>query len=152
MSLFDLTGHVAIITGGNGGIGLGMALGLAKAGASLAIVGRNSDKNKIAIEKLQGMGATAIAIEKDITEELAGTDVVTKVEDRFGRIDILINNAGNNIPEHFTKVKKENMEYLVELNMKAAFNIAQICSQKMLKLKIIYFKESQKDLLHLLED
>ena len=93
MSLFDLNGRVAIITGGNGGIGLGMALGLASSGASIAIVGRNSEKNKTASKKLEATGANVIAIEKDVTNDLAGTEVATEVQNKFGRIDILINNA-----------------------------------------------------------
>ena len=125
MSLFDLTGHVAIVTGGNGGIGLGMALGLAKAGASLAIVGRNSDKNKIALEKLQGVGAAAIAIEKDITDELAGTDVVTKVENRFGRIDILINNAGSNIRKRPEELSLNDFRWVQDTNLTSAFVFSQ---------------------------
>ena len=125
MSLFDLTGHVAIVTGGNGGIGLGMALGLAKAGASLAIVGRNSDKNKSALEKLQGVGAAAIAIEKDITDELAGTDVVTKVEKRFGRIDILINNAGSNIRKRPEELSLDDFRWVQDTNLTSAFVFSQ---------------------------
>jgi len=66
---------------------------------------------------------------------------VTQVEEfknilkKISRLDILVNNAGNNRPEHFTKVKQENMEYLTNLNMKAAFNVAQLCSQKMVEAK-----------------
>ena len=58
-----------------------------------------------------------------------------KILKKISRLDILVNNAGNNRPEHFTKVKRENMEYLTNLNMKAAFNVAQLCSQKMVKAK-----------------
>ena len=90
MSLFGLNGRVAIITGGNGGIGLGMALGLANSGASIAIVGRNSEKNKTASKKLEATGANVIAIEKDVTNDLAGTEVATEVQNKFGRIDICL--------------------------------------------------------------
>ena len=69
--------------------------------------------------------------ECDVTDLEKFKNTLKKIK----KLDILVNNAGNNRPEHFTKVKKENMEYLVELNMKAAFNVAQICSQKMIKLK-----------------
>ena len=62
-------------------------------------------------------------------------DKFKQILNKINKLDILVNNAGNNRPEHFTKIKKENMEYLVELNMKAAFNVAQLCSKKMVQLK-----------------
>jgi 2-deoxy-D-gluconate 3-dehydrogenase len=76
MSLFDLTGRVAIVTGGNGGIGLGMAQGLAKAGASLAIVGRNSVKNDEAQLSLKKLGAKVLVLEKDITDLTAPAEII----------------------------------------------------------------------------
>ena len=83
---------------------------------------------KSIIKKTKG---SCLKFECDVTDINKFRDILKKIK----KLDILVNNAGNNRPEHFTQVKKENMEYLVELNMKAAFNVAQICSQKMVKLK-----------------
>ena len=94
MSAFDLTGRVALVTGGNGGIGLGMARGLAKAGASLVIVGRNAAKNEAALAELTALGAPCCAAQVDIADEAACRAMAGIAQDRFGRLDILVNNAG----------------------------------------------------------
>lgn len=121
MSLFDLTGRVAAVTGGNGGIGLGMAEGMAGAGASILVVGRNETKNADAVAKLRGLGAKAEAFVMDVTEANAGTDMVAAAEEKFGRLDILVNNAGSNIrkaPEEFTP---EEWRWVLETNLTSAF-------------------------------
>src|SRR5271165_984977 len=99
---FDLGGKVAIITGGNGGIGLGMAYGLGEAGAALAIVGRNAAKSEKAVADLASRGITTIAVAADVTDKDAVGAMVARVRRELGRIDILINNAGINIrkPPH----------------------------------------------------
>ena len=94
---FDLRGKVAIVTGGNGGIGLGMARGLADAGASIAIVGRNEEKSKQAVADLRQSGAKAISVVADVTDKSAVTAMVERTVRELGRIDILVNNAGINI-------------------------------------------------------
>ena len=97
ISMFNLDGRVAIVTGGNGGIGLGMAEGLAQAGAKIVLVGRNSEKNAASVSRLEKLGVEVFSIEKDLTEATAGAEIASATEERFGRIDILINNAGSNI-------------------------------------------------------
>ena len=127
----DLRNRTALVTGAGKGLGKATAIALAEAGAKVVIVSRTlSDLIKVEklIKKTKG---SCLKFECDVTNLNKFKDILKKIE----RLDILVNNAGNNRPEHFTKVKKENMEYLVELNMKAAFNIAQICSQKMVELK-----------------
>ena len=101
-SPFDLTGRVAIVTGGNGGIGLGMARGLAEAGASVAIVGRNAAKSDAAVAELKQSGAKAISVVTDVTDKAAVAAMVERTNSEFGRIDILVNNAGINVrkPPH----------------------------------------------------
>jgi 2-deoxy-D-gluconate 3-dehydrogenase len=94
---FDLAGKVAIVTGGNGGIGLGMARGLGDAGAALAIVGRNETKSNAAVAELKQGGAKAIAVAADVTDQAAVAAMVERTLREFGRIDILVNNAGINI-------------------------------------------------------
>src|SRR6266404_5188137 len=92
--LFDLSGKVAIVTGGNGGIGLGMARGLAEAGADIVIVGRNEAKSNAAVAELKQNGARAISVTADVTDKAAVADMVERVRRELGRIDILVNNAG----------------------------------------------------------
>jgi 2-deoxy-D-gluconate 3-dehydrogenase len=94
MSPFDLTGRVALITGGNGGIGLGMARGLAKAGASLIIAGRNPQKNAGAVAELVALGAPCAAMEIDVADADACRAMPEAAQAKWGRLDILVNNAG----------------------------------------------------------
>jgi NAD(P)-dependent dehydrogenase (short-subunit alcohol dehydrogenase family) len=127
----DLRNKTALITGAGKGLGKASAIALAEAGAKVIIISRTlSDLTKVEklIKKTKG---SCLKFECDVTNLDQFKDILKKIK----RLDILVNNAGNNRPEHFTKVKKENMEYLVELNMKAAFNVAQMCSQKMVELK-----------------
>ena len=127
----DLKNKTALITGAGKGLGKACAIALAEAGAKVIIISRTlSDLTKVEklIKKTKG---SSLKYECDVTDIDKFKNILKKIK----KLDILVNNAGNNRPEHFTQVKKENMEYLVELNMKAAFNVAQICSQKMVKLK-----------------
>ena len=127
----DLRNRTALVTGAGKGLGRATAIALAEAGAKVVIVSRTlSDLIKVEklIKKTKG---SCLKFECDVTDLNKFKDILKKIK----KLDILVNNAGNNRPEHFTKVKKENMEYLVELNMKAAFNVAQMCSQKMVELK-----------------
>ena len=125
ISMFNLEGRVAIVTGGNGGIGLGMAEGLAKAGAKIALVGRNSEKNAQAVSILEKQGVEVLSIEKDITEPTSGAEIASSTEERFGGIDILINNAGSNIRKRPEDLKPEEFRWVLETNLTSAF----LCSQ-----------------------
>jgi 2-deoxy-D-gluconate 3-dehydrogenase len=94
MTAFDLTGRVALVTGGNGGIGLGIARGLAKAGASLLIAARNPAKNAAAVAELTALGAPCQSAEVDVADEAACRALPELAKAAFGRLDILVNNAG----------------------------------------------------------
>ena len=122
---FDLTGKVAIVTGGNGGIGLGMARGLAQAGAAVAVVGRNETKSAAAVAELSQGGAKAIAVTADVTDKAAIAAMVDRVTSEFGRIDMLVNNAGMSIrkPPHVLDLAEWNK--VMETNLTSAF----LCSQ-----------------------
>ena len=126
MNLFDLKGKAAIVTGGNGGIGLGMARGLAQAGAAVAVTGRKQDKCDRAAAQLKAdYGVPTLGLVADVTDPQAVTAMVEKVEAEFGRIDILVANAGTNIrrqPEDYTV---EEWDAVVNINLKGAF----LCSQ-----------------------
>src|SRR5487761_991568 len=92
--MFDLEGRVAVVTGGNGGIGRAIAMGLAAAGAAIAILARNEEKNQAAIEDLKRLGVRESAIKLDVTERSALAPAMAEAERALGPIDILVNNAG----------------------------------------------------------
>ncbi len=133
MKLFDLTGRVAIVTGGNGGIGLGMAKGMAAAGATVVVAGRNGKKNAAAVGELERGGAKAAAIETDVTNEGSCRALCEEAAKRFGRLDILVNNAGISIrkqPEAFTLAEWKEV---IDTNLNAAFVCAQAAYPHMTK-------------------
>jgi 2-deoxy-D-gluconate 3-dehydrogenase len=102
---FDLSGKVAIVTGGNGGIGYGIAHGLAQAGASIVIAARRPEKTAQAVAALQETGAPALGVVTDVRDEAAVEGMVRTAVQAFGGVDILVNNAGINIrkaPQDYT--------------------------------------------------
>ncbi len=120
-SHFDLRGRAALVTGGNGGIGLGMATGLARAGAQVAIAGRNADKNRAAVQALQALGASAVAFEADLLDEAQCAAVVNRAAEHFGRLDVLVNNAGIAIrkaPQEYTPAEWHRV---LDSNLTSAF-------------------------------
>ena len=125
MKLFDLTGKVAIVTGGNGGIGLGMARGLAQAGAAVAVAGRQAGKSAAAVKELEVLGARAMAVEVDVRREASCREMVQAVVHQFGRLDILVNNAGTNIRKRPEEYSLEEYNTVLETNLTSAF----VCSQ-----------------------
>jgi 2-deoxy-D-gluconate 3-dehydrogenase len=125
MNLFDLKGKVAVITGGNGGIGLGMAEGIASCGASVVISGRDAGKAAGALERLHGMGVKAAFIAADVTQKAECVQLIAEAEAQFGRVDILVNNAGTSIrkmPQDFTE---DEWHHVLDTNLTSAF----LCSQ-----------------------
>ena len=124
-SLFDLTGRVAVVTGGNGGIGLGMARGLAAAGAAIAIVGRKEANSNAAGAELAAIGARAIAINADVTDQAEVEAMVAQVLEAFGRLDILVNNAGINIRKPPHELALAEWRSVLDTNLTSAF----LCSQ-----------------------
>ena len=127
----NLKNKVALVTGAGKGIGKACAIALAQAGAKVIIVSRTkSDLDKVSkiIKKTKGSSQSFVC---DVTHASKFNTIVNSLK----KLDVLVNNAGNNRPEHFTKVKKSDMDYIVNLNIKACFNIAQICTKKMLEAK-----------------
>src|SRR6202035_3724269 len=92
--MFDLHGKVAVVTGGNGGIGRGIALGLAEAGASIAILARNEEKSRAVVEELKRHDVPVVAIPLDVTARATLRPAMDEVEAKLGLIDILVNDAG----------------------------------------------------------
>jgi 2-deoxy-D-gluconate 3-dehydrogenase len=112
--MFDLSGRVALVTGGNGGIGLGMAKGLAANGARLAVTGRNAAKNAAATAELPD---GTLVIEADLTEPGACDRALAAVIERFGRLDILVNNAGTNIRRRPEEVSDADWATVLDTNL-----------------------------------
>ncbi|CAN5873690.1 glucose 1-dehydrogenase [soil metagenome] len=126
MNPFDLTGKVAIVTGGNGGIGLGMAEGLARAGARVALVGRNQEKTEAAVRQLSSdSGAEALAITADVSQSDDCDRIIQQTSERFGRIDILFNNAGINIRKSPHEVSLEEWREVMDVNLTSAFLLSK---------------------------
>jgi 2-deoxy-D-gluconate 3-dehydrogenase len=121
MKLFDLSGRVALVTGGNGGIGLGMGRGLAAAGASVMVAGRNAAKSAAAVAELEALGARAAAVEVDVTDPESCTAMVARTVADFGRVDILINNAGTAIRKQPQDYALEEWHEVLETNLTSAF-------------------------------
>jgi 2-deoxy-D-gluconate 3-dehydrogenase len=122
MNLFDLQGKTALVTGGNGGIGLGMARGLAEAGATIAIAGRDKSKNAQAVKAL---GGKTIALEADLRDEKSCRAMVGEAAERLGRLDILVNNAGTNIRKPPQDYSLEEWKLVLDTNLTSAFVASQ---------------------------
>ncbi|MGE0765762.1 MAG: SDR family NAD(P)-dependent oxidoreductase [Hyphomicrobiaceae bacterium] len=121
MSLFDLKGRVALVTGGNGGIGLGMARGLASAGADIVVAGRNGAKSEAAAKELAGLGVRTAAVEVDVADETSVKAMVAETVSRMGRLDILVNNAGINIRKRPEAYKMSEWREVLSINLDGAF-------------------------------
>jgi len=114
--MFDLTGRVAFITGGNGGIGLGMAKGLAAAGASVVIAGRNKAKAKTALAEIAALGGRAEFAELDVLQEASCKAAIDGAAKRCGRLDILVNNAGIMERGPITEVTADHIDKQFAIN------------------------------------
>ncbi len=128
---YNLKNKTALVTGAGKGLGRACAIALAEAGANLLIVSRTK-KDLDQVSKIIKKFKVKC---KSYTCDITNYNQIKSIVNQQQRIDILVNNAGNNIPEHFTKVKTKNMQYLVNINTVAAFNVAQLCALKMIKLK-----------------
>tara|TARA_Y100001936_G_scaffold64148_1_gene63035 strand:+ start:622 stop:1389 length:768 start_codon:yes stop_codon:yes gene_type:complete len=128
---YNLKNKFALVTGAGKGLGKACAIALAEAGANVIIISR-TDKDLRAVSKIiKKLKVKCKSYVCDITNYSEVKNVIHQIP----RIDVLINNAGTNFPEHFTEVKRSNMEYMVKINNIAAFNLAQLCTLKMLKTK-----------------
>ena len=124
----NLKGKIALVTGATKGIGRSTAIAMHQVGASVVAIGRNKNELNSLKKKLKDR---IQCIECDVNDYSKICNIINKLK----KIDILVNNAGTNLPEPFLKVKKSSLEALLEVNIKSAFNIAKLCTDKMLKHK-----------------
>lgn len=131
-SLFDLTGEVGIVTGGAQGLGEQMALALAEAGANVAVVDINLEKARQVVKKIENAGRECIAIKTDVGDANQVEKMATRAKEKFGKIDILINNAGlvNNIPAE--ELSEEDWSKVIRVNLTGVF----LCTQTVGKIMI----------------
>jgi 2-deoxy-D-gluconate 3-dehydrogenase len=122
---FDLSGKVAVVTGGNGGIGLGMAQGMASCGASIVIAGRDEAKAEAALSSLRELGVQCTFMVADVTKKAACVKLMTATVAEFGRLDILVNNAGTAIRKMPQDYTEEEWHQVLDTNLTSAF----LCSQ-----------------------
>ena len=128
---FEVNNKTALVTGAGKGIGKASAIALAEAGADLIILSRTVDDLNKVKKKIIELKRKCTVFKCDISNY----EEVKSVFKKISKLDILVNNAGTNRPDHFTKITKEDMDYVVDLNMKAAFHVAQMASKVMLKSK-----------------
>jgi 2-deoxy-D-gluconate 3-dehydrogenase len=125
VDLFDLTGKVAVVTGGNGGIGLGMAKGLAAAGASIVIAARNAEKAGQALDMLGELTEGVAFVEVDIADEASVREMVESAASLWGRLDIVVNNAGTSVRKPPQDLSMEEWHRVLETNLTGTF----VCCQ-----------------------
>lgn len=133
MNLFDLSGRVAIVTGGNGGIGYSIAEGLAQAGAAVAITGRNAAKGEAAVEQLRRAGAQALFVESDVADRESNLRMVEKVTSAFGDIAVLVNNAGLHVANASNVMTSEQWDADISVNLTGAFLCCQAVYPSMVR-------------------
>lgn len=132
-SPFDLSGRVAIVTGGNGGIGRAIALGLARAGASVAVLARDEEKNRLVLAELQAIGRPALALQLDVMNRVELAPAVAQVEQELRGLDILVNNAGIASPNYgVLNEAAESWDAVLETNLNACFLLSQLAARSML--------------------
>jgi 2-deoxy-D-gluconate 3-dehydrogenase len=133
MKSFDLGGKAALVTGGNDGIGLAMAKGLAQAGAAVAIAGRRQERNAAAVRELEALGARAIALEVDVRNDTSCRAMVQDAAAQLGRLDILVNNAGMNVRKAPQDYTLEEWHLVLDTNLTSAFVASQAAYAHMLR-------------------
>lgn len=133
MSLFDLSGKTALITGSSQGIGLSLAKGLAEAGAAIVINGRNSSKLTDAASRLAESGASVSTREFDVTDFQAVESAITDMENNGQSIDILVNNAGMQHRAPLESFPEDAFEQLLQTNVKSVFNVSRAVAPHMIE-------------------
>ena len=135
-SPFTLSGRVAVITGGNRGIGRSIALSMARAGAAIAVLARNEEKNGQVLAELKAIGVPAIALRLDVTERTTLADAIMEVEGALGGVDILVNNAGIAIVSGgILNESEDNWDTVIETHLNACFLLSKLAATSMVQRK-----------------
>jgi 2-dehydro-3-deoxy-D-gluconate 5-dehydrogenase len=135
-ALFDLTGRVAVVTGGNGGIGRAIAIGLAKAGAAVAVLGRNEEKNQRVLSELKAICVACTAVTLDVTDRAGLQPAFQKVESELGGVSILVNNAGNvSLSGGILHETAEDWDSVIETQLNAVFLLSKLAAKSMVTRK-----------------
>ena len=132
-NLFDLSGRVAVVTGGNGGIGRGIALGLAQAGSAVAVVARNEEKNQRVVGELEALGVPALAVKADLAYREQLPIALQEVETKLGPINILVNNAGIAVLGGVLELSPEDWDRVFETNVNACFLLSKLAARSMVQ-------------------
>src|SRR6266849_8470993 len=133
-ALFDLAGRVAVVTGGNGGIGRAIVIGLAEAGAAVAVFGRNDEKNQRVLSELKAIGVPSIALKLDVTNRAGLEPALNMVESELGGIDILVNNAGNvSLSGGVLQETPEDGDSVIETQLNAVFLLSKLAARSMIR-------------------
>ena len=130
---FDLTGHVALVTGGNGGIGLGMAEALAQAGAAVAVWGTNRAKNDAAVERLSRFGRPAVSLVCDVGDEAAVEAAMAATAEALGKVDSCFANAGIGGSAKFTEMTADEWHRVLRVNLDGAFFTLRAAARHMVE-------------------
>ena len=131
-NLFDLSGRVAVVTGGNGGIGRSLALGFANAGASVAIIGRNEEKNQRVLNELEEIGNPSAALRVDLTQRDQLAPAIDDVENQLGSIEILVNNAGIvSLSGGILQETEEDWDGVIETQLNSVFLVSKVVAGRM---------------------
>jgi 2-deoxy-D-gluconate 3-dehydrogenase len=130
--VFDLNGKVALVTGGNRGIGLGMARGLARAGARVVIAARDVERSRAAVDELHDVGSPALSLTADVSDERSVDMLVNETVSRCGRLDILVNNAGTTVRKPAHELSLDEWRHVIDTNLTSAFLCARAVHPHML--------------------
>ena len=133
MEIFDLSERIAVVTGGNQGIGFAIARGLGTAGAIVVIANRRTAEGQRAAETLKKEGLNAVAIPTDVSSISSVAALVAKVISDFGRIDILVNNAGVAMRKPAEELSEEEWDYVMNINLKGLFFCCQLAGKEMIQ-------------------
>ncbi|SDO54505.1 NAD(P)-dependent dehydrogenase, short-chain alcohol dehydrogenase family [Nakamurella panacisegetis] len=128
---FDLTGRVAVVTGGNQGLGLAFARGLGEAGAKVAILGRNTARNEDAVAALVLEGIIARAFTADVVEKASLEAAAADIRKQLGEVDILVNNAGACIHRPAFEVTDDEFAHVMDVNVRGVWNGSQVFGRSM---------------------
>ncbi|HEV3112132.1 MAG TPA: glucose 1-dehydrogenase [Candidatus Binataceae bacterium] len=133
LKMFDLSGRVAAVTGGNRGIGRGIALGPAQAGASVAVLARNQDHNRGVVEELRKLGVPAFALPLDVRKRADLQPAIAEVQRALGPLDILVNNAGIAFLKRALDADEKSWDRVIETNLTSVFLLSQLAARSMVK-------------------